>query len=218
MLDFQLVPKKYDESNVITRMAFTNDGVGYALTNDANTLIRFTTGSNPVITNLGALTDSRKNGNTSIHSQCTSWGGDMVGDIYGNLYLITMRNNIFKISIAKMEAELIGTIKNVDGAFTTNAAAADEDGNIIIASASNAVNYYKVNPSTLDATLIKGGQETYNVSDLANGNLVYQSRNVKNTAVAAANAGEVSIYPNPAINKNFSVNFSKLNAGTTHLC
>lgn len=209
--------KKYDESNVITRMAFTNDGVGYALTNDANSLIRFTTGKNPVITNLGALTDSRKNGTTTIHSQCSCWGGDMVGDIYGNLYLVTMRNTIFKINVAKMEAELIGSIKNVDAAFTTNAVAADEDGNIIIASASNAANYYKVNPSTLEATLIKGGQDTYNVSDLANGNLVYQSRNVKNTVATAVSAGEVSIYPNPAVNKNFAVNFNKLNPGTYSL-
>ncbi|CAF0783530.1 unnamed protein product [Rotaria sordida] len=38
-------------------MTFAADGNGYALTNDGNQLIRFTTGDNPVVTNLGALVD-----------------------------------------------------------------------------------------------------------------------------------------------------------------
>jgi len=208
--------KNIDESNVITRMTFNNEGVGYALTNDGNSLISFTTGANPVITKLGGLMDSRRNKDVSIHSQCTSWGGDMVGDIYGNLYLITMRNNVFKINIAKMEAEFMGAIKNLPATFTTNGAAADEDGNILLGSASNADSYFKVNPSTLEATVVKGGKDMYNVSDLANGNLVYQSKKA-NTNEVAISKGQVSIFPNPAINNNFTVNFSKLNAGNYSL-
>src|SRR5829696_8039120 len=46
-----------DGANQICRMVIASDGNGYALTNDANHLIRFTTGKNPVITDLGALTD-----------------------------------------------------------------------------------------------------------------------------------------------------------------
>lgn len=209
--------KKYDESNIITRMAFTNEGVGYALTNDGNSLIKFTTGTNAVVTNLGALTDSRKNKDISIHSQCTSWGGDMIGDVYGNLYLITMRNNVFKININKMEAEYIGAIKNLPAAFTTNGAAADNDGNILLSSASNADSYYKVNASTLEATVIKAGKDLYNVSDLANANLVYQRK--ATTAVTTANiaVAEVSVFPNPATNNNFNVNLTKLNAGVYNL-
>ncbi len=208
--------KNSDESNVITRMAFGNDGVGYALTNDGNNLISFTTGANPVITKLGGLMDSRRNKDVSIHSQCTSWGGDMIGDVYGNLYLITMRNNVFKINIAKMEAEFIGAIKNLPATFTTNGAAADDDGNIILGSASNADSYFIVNPSTLEATVVKGGKDMYNVSDLANGNLVYQSKKV-NTNEVAISKGQVSIFPNPAVNNSFTVNFSKLNAGNYSL-
>lgn len=209
--------KKYDESNIITRMAFTNEGVGYALTNDGNSLIKFTTGTNAVVTNLGALTDSRKNKDISIHSQCTSWGGDMIGDVYGNLYLITMRNNVFKININKMEAEYIGAIKNLPATFTTNGAAANDDGNILLSSASNADCYYKVNASTLEATVIKAGKDLYNVSDLANANLVYQRK--ATTAVTTANiaVAEVSVFPNPATNNNFNVNLTKLNAGVYNL-
>jgi hypothetical protein len=214
---FSTGAKKYDESNVITRMAFGNDGIGYALTNDGNTLLKFTTGTSPIVTNLGGLRDSRLNKDVSIHSQCTSWGGDMIGDVYGNLYLISMSNHVFKINISKMEAELIGRIKNLPATFTTNGAAADNDGNILLSSASNVDSYFKVNPSTLEATVVKAGKDMYNVSDLANGNLVYQSKQSLTAATNVAVSGEVSVFPNPAINKNFSVNFSKLNAGDYNL-
>ncbi len=209
--------KKYDESNVITRMAFSNDGVGYALTNDANSLIKFTTGANPTVTNLGGLMDSRKNKDVSIHSQCTSWGGDMVGDIYGNLYLITMRNNIFKINVSKMEAELIGSIKNLPASFTTNGAAADEDGNLVLSSANDASSYFKVNPSTLEASTIQAGKEMYSVSDLANGNLVYQRKATATLPSLVSISGDITIYPNPAVNKTVNVNFNKLVAGNYSL-
>lgn len=214
---FNTGAKKYDESNVITRMAFSNDGTGYALTNDGNNLIKFTTAANASVINLGTIKDHPKNKNVSIHSQCTSWGGDLIGDIYGNLYLISMRNNVFKISINKMEAEFLGNIKNLPNTFTTNGAAADDDGNILISSASNASSYFKVNPSTLDATIIKGGKEMYNVSDLANSNLIYQRKTTGTTNLVTAVAGDVSVYPNPTINKNFTVNFNKLNAGNYSL-
>ena len=122
--------KSVDESNIITRMAFANDGVGYALTNDAKSFMRFTTNESSTITNLGEIRDSKRNTSVSIHNQCTSWGGDMIGDIYGNLFLISMRNNVFKINIAKLEAEYIGTITNLPATFTTNGAVADDDGNM----------------------------------------------------------------------------------------
>ncbi|MFY7965857.1 MAG: T9SS type A sorting domain-containing protein, partial [Chitinophagaceae bacterium] len=101
--------------------------------------------------------------------------------------------------------------------FTTNGAAADEDGNIMLSSASNADNYFKVNPSTLEATIVKGGKEMYNVSDLANANLVYQSRGLNNLTQLSTTKSDVSVYPNPAVNKNFNVDFSKLTIGNYSL-
>ncbi|MCX6210473.1 MAG: T9SS type A sorting domain-containing protein [Bacteroidetes bacterium] len=214
---FSTGTKKVDESNVITRMAFTNEGIGYALTNDASSLIKFTTGANATVTNLGAINDSKKNKDISIHTQCTSWGGDMIGDIYGNLYLVTMRNNVFKININKMEAEFVGTIKNLPATFTTNGAAADDDGNILLSSASNADSYFKVNASTLEAVAIKGGKDMYNVSDLANSNLVYQRKPIASNAAITTAIAEVSIYPNPAVGKTFNVSLNKLDAGNYNM-
>ena len=206
---------KVDESNVITRMTFASDGFGYALTNDGNQLIRFSSGSQPVITKLGSLIDSKNNKDISVHVQCTSWGGDLVGDIYGNLYLFTMRNNVFKININTREAEFIGTIKNLPADFTTNGAAADEDGNVIVASAINNDSYYKVNLSTFQAVALtnKGEVALTSTSDLASGNLIYQSKVSTVSAPVVATNNSIEIFPNPVVNRNYNVQFGKLPVG-----
>lgn len=207
---------KVDESNIITRMAFGSDGYGYALTNDGKQFIRFSTGANPEVTKLGTLIDSKKNKDISVHTQCTSWGGDLVGDVYGNLYLFTIRNNVFKININTREAEFIGSIKNLPTDFTTNGAAADEDGNLIIASSVHTDSYYKVNMSTLDAEALtkKGEAELFSTSDLASSNLLFQ-KNVLTTITPAIDRNTVQIdyFPNPVQNKKVTVQFGKITAG-----
>jgi hypothetical protein len=206
---------RYDEANVITRMTFGADGYGYALTNDGKNLIRFTTDQKPAITDLGELIDGKKNGAISVHNQCSSWGGDMVGDAYGNLYLITMRNNMFKINPQTRIADYLGQVKGLPAEFTSNGMVVNDDGEAVISSAAVTDSYYKVNISTLQATPIKNsGDKVYNSSDLANSNLLYQS---KLTATKAFNEVKgnyaVSIFPNPAVNKAFSVQLDNVVAG-----
>ena len=203
------------ESNIVTRMTFASDGNGYALTNDGNQLIRFTTDEKPVVTNLGSLIDSKKNNGISVHSQCTSWGGDMIGDAYGNLYLITYKSHVFKINVNTLVAEHIGTIKGLPETFTTNGAAIDGNGDLVVTSSIATENYYKVNLSTLEAKAVaKTGTSVYNASDLANANLAYAAaRTTAETKAEVKGNAVLSVYPNPAVNKNFSIQFEKVPAG-----
>ena len=67
-----------DEANHFTRMVIAADGNGYALTNDASRLVKFTTGKKVTITDLGSVIDDEANKNISIRNKCTSWGGDML--------------------------------------------------------------------------------------------------------------------------------------------
>ncbi len=167
---------RYDEANVITRMAFASDGYGYAITNDGKNLIRFTTDQKPAITNLGELIDGKKNGTVSVHNQCSSWGGDMVGDAYGNLYLITMRNHLFKINPQTRITDYIGAVSGLPAEFTSNGMVVDADGEVVLSSAAVTDSYYRVNISTLKAIIVKKiSDKVYNSSDLANGNLLYQT-------------------------------------------
>lgn len=211
---------KNDEANIITRMAFASDGIGYAITNDGKSLIRFTTDQKSAVTNLGELIDGKKNGKMSIHSQCSSWGGDMVGDAYGNMYLVTYRNHMFKINPKTRIADYLGQIKGLSAEFTSNGMVVNNDGDLVVTSATLSDDYYKINISTLEAAVIKKKEDkVYNCSDLANSNLLYQSKGETNKFLTAEVKGNeaISIYPNPVVNKTFKVQFDKVPPGRYNL-
>lgn len=197
------------EADNVTRMVFGSDGNGYAITNNSNHFIRFTTGKNMTIKDLGSLTDKVNNA-VSIHAQPESWGGDLVADDAGSLYLFTVAAHVFKINTASLEAEYLGTIKNLSSPFSVNAAAVDKNGTVTVASSLDASSYFAVNMKTLDATAVTAPDQMYNASDFANGNLLATDKTVtKIPAPVAVKSGEaVSIYPNPVLNKTINLSFN----------
>ncbi|HUP11110.1 MAG TPA: hypothetical protein VM187_02825, partial [Niastella sp.] len=160
-----------NEANHITRMVIAADGDGYALSNDANHLMRFTTGRKAVITDLGALKDDENNGERSIHLKTTSWGGDMIADAAGNLYVISAFRQVYKVNIQTKVATWLTEIKGLPTTFTTNGAVIDNEGFLIVSSANTAEGYYKVDLRTWEGTRIDIKGTVFNASDLANGNL-----------------------------------------------
>lgn len=207
---------RFDEANVITRMAIGSDGNGYALTNDSKNLIKFTTDDKSVITNMGELIDGKKNGTISIHNLCSSWGGDMVGDAYGNLYLVSMRNHIFKINPQTRVADHVGIIKGLPVEYTTNGMAVDANGDVLLSSAAVSGTYYRLNMGTMEALPIQSikSETVYNASDLAASNLLFANKsNPVTFAPERIGNNFVSIYPNPVTNKTLTVQFDKVPAG-----
>jgi hypothetical protein len=206
---------KSGEENVITRMVIGADGFGYALTNDGKNLIRFSTEGKPVITNLGGLIDGSKNGGVSVHNQCSSWGGDMIADAYGNLYVFSMRGLVFKVNPNTRVADHMGTVSGLPANFTINGAAVDENGDIIVSSAILTDSYYKINIGTLAATAgPKVVDQVWNASDLASGNIAYRGGPGKTLISADVKGNDViSVYPNPVAAKFFNVAFEKITPG-----
>jgi hypothetical protein len=208
-----------DEANQITRMVIGADGNGYAITNDANHLIRFTTGKKTIVTDMGNLTDATSNSGVSIHNKCSSWGGDMVADVHGKLYLFSASQSVFTINIENRVATYLGNIKNVTPTFTVNGAAVDDDDNIIISSANTFEGLYKLNIKDLAATKINISGQVFNASDLANSNLLFQNQLRNEVGVAQLTERDVigndivSIYPNPVSNNQFKVTFANTRAG-----
>jgi hypothetical protein len=207
------------EADNITRMVIGSDGYGYALTNDGNHLIRFSTDRNVSITDLGKLADGKNNGDISVHTQAASWGGDMVADDGGNLYLFTTGGHVFKINPNSMVADLHGTIKNLPVPYSVNAAAVDKNGKVIVSSSLDANKYFRVDLSTLEATALDQKEEkVFNASDFANGNFI--ACGDKQIAAPAIQVKElinkaVAVYPNPVQNKTVHVYFSNLLPGKT---
>ncbi len=201
-----------EEAGNITRMTIAANGKGYALSNDGNNLLEFTTSTSPKIRSLGALHDAETSAGISIHEKLASWGGDMVADAYGKLWVVSAGRQVFEIDPVSMQANYKGPITGIPANFTTNGAAVDAEGNIVVTSAIIFDGYYKVNPKTLEAMKIEGSDVKYNASDLAGSNLLFQNeKNAANKFGAAAVVTDVainpltSVFPNPVTDNNFKV-------------
>ncbi len=208
-----------DEANQFSRMVIGADGNGYALNNDASRLIRFTTGKKVTITDLGSVVDDESNKTISVKNKCTSWGGDMIADAYNKLYIISANHYVFVLDVDTKVAKQIGYITGLPAAFSTNGAAVDKDGNVVVASANTFAGYYKFSLKDFVATAIEGSDMVYNASDLANGNLLYQKEvDAARTfadfkPVVPVLTNEAHIFPNPVTNSEFKIYFEGQQAG-----
>jgi hypothetical protein len=221
-----------DAPNQITRMVIASDGNGYALTNDGNHLIRFTTGKNPTISDLGALNDDAKNGTSSVHAP-GSYGGDMIADASENLYLVNAFRQVFKISIDSKSALYLGSIKGLPRGFSTNGAMVEGGSKVIVASSESTDGYYRFDLNTLQAERASPEGSVFNASDLANSNLAFDKKDKKNNQPApeevksttdelakqkpgldeeVRNNG-ITVYPNPVTNSSVNVSFADQPAG-----
>lgn len=228
-----------DVQNQVTRMAMGSDGNGYALTNNSEHLIQFTTNKKAKITDLGALTDDPSNGKYSIHSQ-NGYGGDMVADNNKNLYVITGNRMVFKVDIKTLVATFKGKIRGLPAGYTTNGAVVEKGSTIIVTSSTNSSAYYKFNLDDLQAEKISTGSSVFNASDLANSNLISEKKKKKQEDAAAVeekkpevNESEaakiinpaseefasqrISVYPNPVSSGSFKISFEDYQPGNYEL-
>lgn len=209
------------EEDQFTRMVIAADGYGYALTNNANHLIRFSTGRKTVVEDLGPLADAETNNGLSIQNKCTSWGGDMLADAFGKLVVISANHNVFSIDPTSRVATFKGTITGLAPTYTTNGAVVDNEGNIIVSSANVFDGLYKVNFKDLKAVKIPSDDNSFNASDMANGNFLLQQ---EADAVTRFDLGEIvtpklaenagaRVYPNPVAGSQFNVLFENQKPG-----
>jgi hypothetical protein len=207
-----------DEAKIITRMVIAPDGNGYAINNDGTSFIRFSTGKKPKIEQLGTLVDDPANNGISIHNRCSSFGGDMIADDNGNFYIISARNNVFKVNVDNKVATHLGTIKNLPANFTVNGAVVDGDGALLVSSAMDSKNYYVVNPKDWTAIAYAGASSVFRSSDLANSNYLVTAKSKNPDIALIAKAEEkfsklIGVYPNPVTSNRFSVQFNKVPQG-----
>lgn len=212
--------KSSDQGNIVTRMAIASDGNGYAMTNDATQLIRFTTGNKPKVNDLGAIVDDPANKGMSIHSSCSSFGGDMIADDDGNLYIFSARNQVFKVNIESRVATHLGAVSGLPQGFTVNGAAVNANNQVVIGSAMESASLFVVDIKTLTATQLKINGTVSHTSDLANANLLVSGNKPKATNVDLISKGtetgdnRISIFPNPVTANQFNIQFTEAAAGS----
>lgn len=203
--------KAGDQSNIITRMTIADDGNGYALTNDGNHLLQFTTGKKITVTDLGTVVDAPSNNAVSVHNSCNSYGGDMIADDDGNLYLFSNRTNVFKINLETKIATHLGTVSGLPATYTINGAAVNNNNQVLVSSAVDNSNIYTVDIKTLAATPVKSAG-TWRASDLATSNLLATRKTSPIVrilkAIQSNDDGRIQVYPNPVTENRFTVQFN----------
>ena len=133
---------------------------------------------------------------------------------YGKFYIISATRNVFVVDINTRLTSYKGGITGLPASFTTNGAAVDAKGDVVLSSATSFVGYYKMSIKDLAATLIVGSDDKYNASDLASGNLLFQAEadaariaSIKPIAAATINS-ESNIFPNPITGNSFNLNLA----------
>ena len=211
-----------DEGKIITRMVIAPDGNGYAISNDGNTFIRFSTAKKTTtIEQLGALVDDAANNGISIHNRCSSFGGDMISDDKGNLLILTARNVVFTVNTESKVAKYLGNITGLEQNFTVNGAVVDGDGNLLVSSAVDGNTYYVVNPANWSATPYKAINGVFRSSDLANSNFISTQKTPKLTNSEIQRlirpeekfANVIAVYPNPVTTNAIKLQFTKVPVG-----
>ena len=132
--------------------------------------------------------------------------------------MLSASHNVFEVNVDTRIATYKGAITGLPGNYTTNGAAVDTDGKIVVSSANTLSGYYKFDIADLKATLIEGADKV-NASDLANGNLLKQKEADAARTFGApslpliAPAAEGRVYPNPVTSNEFKVSFDGYAAG-----
>ena len=138
----------------------------------------------------------------------------MVADAFGQLVIVSASRNVFTIDVNTRVASLTGGITGLPGNFTTNGAAVDDDGNLVVSSANVFEGLYKVDLKSLAAVKIESSEPAFNASDMANGNFLHQKElnDTRRFDMIKSNyfpgvTGDARVYPNPVTGTQFSVAF-----------
>lgn len=174
-----------------SRMGTLPNGTTYALNNNSTNLVEITAKNGGYTTKeLGALKSDLDLNKISF------WGGDLIADQTGNLYLISAKAYVVKINPNDLTATLVGKVSGLAKNFTTNGAAVTANGNVLLSNAQGK-GFYSLNFDTLEAK--KTSDIKRPIYDLASPYFI------KNTNELVASNQFVSIYPTKVVERNITV-------------
>lgn len=140
----------------ITRMTATKDGIIYAMSNSGSQLIKISSENGKYsVKDLGTIKDISTNTDKKLSTMQTGFGGDMVADADGNLYVFSAFNNVFKINVRNLTSEFMGTVSGLPENYTSNGAAVNANGDIVVGNA-RGEGLYEINFKTLEAKAVSG--------------------------------------------------------------
>ena len=175
-----------------SRMATSSTGVSYALNNAASQLIEIRPSHNSyVVKELGALSSDIN------FNQYKFYGGDLIADNSGNLYLISAMAQVVKINPKEMTATFLGSIDGLETKYTTNGSAVMSDGSVLLSNAQGK-GFYSLDFDKLKAEKLSNQTKTP-FYDLAS---PYFLKDINSSIVSNA---LISIYPTKVTDRQITV-------------
>lgn len=175
-----------------SRMATASDGITYALNNGSTQLVEIKPLSGGyAVKELGALNSEVK------LNQYKFYGGDLIADTNGDLYLISAKAQVVKINPKEMSATFVGSIQGLEPSFTTNGSAVMSNGKVLLSNAQGK-GFYTLEFESLKAEKMASNSKTP-IYDLASPYFLEDFN-----ATVASNSF-VSIYPTKVTDRNISV-------------
>lgn len=136
-----------DQGTYFARMTTAADGFMYALNNNGTELLKISPSGN--VQNLGAASGFSAE-MKKLSNETQAFGGDMIADAFGNLYVISAAGNVFKLNPNNQNTSFVGKIKGLPENYTVNGAAVAKDGSVVLATTSDA-GFYTLNFDSLEA-------------------------------------------------------------------
>lgn len=137
-----------DQGTYFARMTTTPDGYMYALNNAGTEFVKVS--PNGTVQNLGAIQQFADMAQ-SFDKKFALYGGDMLSDAFGNVYVITASTHVFKINPRSLTSEYLGSINGLPDGYTVNGAAVQQDGSVLLGTTSQKA-FYTLDINTLEAT------------------------------------------------------------------
>lgn len=189
-----------DEGFLYSRMGRVADGSIYALNNNSTQLLKFTEKNGTfVCESVGYLNFVGTTMGKTLDDRDFAWGGDLIGDAFGNLFLISAHNNIFKIDPKRKEITFYSKIEGLPDGFTSNGVAAMEDGSVLLASNGSTTHLYALDFASSTAKLYKDSN-TERIYDLASPYLMSKKESEIANQIADLKSS-VRVYPSMVENQ-----------------
>lgn len=175
-----------------SRMATLPNGKSYALNNSSTQLLEITPASNGYsVRDLGALNSDLK------LDQYKFYGGDLIADHAGKLYLISAYSHVVKINPEDLKAELIGSIEGLEKGFTTNGSAVMSNGEVLLSNAQGK-GFYTLDFKSLKAKRVDTKSSTP-LYDMASPYFI------QDASTSVASNAFFSIYPTKVTDRQISI-------------
>lgn len=146
-IENSLVDSK-NQATYFARMTTSSDGAMYALNNAGTELLRIS--PNGTIQNLGKVNGIAEQAK-SLGDDKFVYGGDMVADAFGNLYVLSAAGIVFKFNPSNLHADYLGKVKGLPDGYTLNGAAVMKDGNVLLGTTSSH-GFFTLDIKSLEAT------------------------------------------------------------------